>query len=68
MNKKPSEYNILACLDIDYSIDFNDFCDNFGYDVDSIKANNIYKLMQEQTTTLQTLFNNEEINLLSEIN
>lgn len=44
-----------------------DFCDNFGYDNDSIKAHKIYKACQANTKKLLNLFNQNEIEELNEL-
>jgi len=44
--RKPTESDVLECLKSDCeagSMSFDDFCDNFGYDNDSIKALDIYR-------------------------
>ena len=64
---KPTAYDILACLDVLYSDTFDDFCSDFGYDTDSIKAEKIYKSMQEQDRALRKLFTMDEIDLLNMI-
>jgi len=41
----PSIVDVLYCLSIDtqaFDFDFEEWCDTFGYDSDSIKAKNIY--------------------------
>lgn len=64
---KPTAYDVLACLDVLYSDTFDDFCSDFGYDTDSIKAEKIYKSMQEQDRALRKLFTMDEIDLLNMI-
>ena len=53
---------ILDADSIEYT--FNEFCDNFGYDSDSIKANNIYKACIKTSKQLNRLFNADELNQL----
>lgn len=67
-NKKPSKYDVLTCLDVYEYIDFNDFCDTFGYNNDSISAKNTYNLVLEQTAGLKRTLNNKQIKELNEIN
>lgn len=62
----PSDYDILACLDV-FDGDFQDFCDCFWYDNDSISANNIYKKVVEQSNGLRKIFDRKEIEMLQEI-
>lgn len=67
-NTKPNEYDILACLNIDYSEDFSDFCNLFGYDeYEDKSAKKIYKAVQKETQALLKMFNEEQIELLEEI-
>ena len=66
--KIPDAYDILACME-KYDVgSFEDFCNEFGYDTDSRNAEKIYNSVKEQYTKLQTLFNQEEIEELAEIN
>lgn len=59
--KKPSIYDVVSCLEW-YSIyDFEDFCCNFGYDTDSLKAFNIYTECQKQQKELFEIIPEEEI-------
>ncbi len=73
----PKAYDVLACLNIDYSTDFKDFCDNFGYsacDEDNFNGNfineqamSIYRAVEKETENLQLLFNEKEQEMLHEI-
>jgi hypothetical protein len=71
---KPTAYDILACLNVDYCDNINDFCDCFGYDLmtDSIKETqrikNIWALYEEEQDNLKRLYTEKEIELLNEIN
>jgi len=67
-NTKPTAYDVLACLQYSTPETFKDFCDDYGYDMDSIKALKTFKACKSQTDQLKSLFNNEEIELLQEIN
>lgn len=64
---KPSAYSVLACLDVDYSDDFADFCANYGYDTDSIKAKETYDGVIEQDRQLRRIFTLEELEMLQEV-
>ncbi len=67
--KQPKPYDVLACLTCYDVGTFEDFCCEFGYDDDdNIKAHKIYKAVQEEYNGLCTLFNENEMLLLSEIN
>lgn len=66
--KQPSAYNILASMDLIYSDTFEDFCDDFGYENDSITAKKTYDDCLKQDRNLRKLFDHKELELLSEIN
>lgn len=66
--KEPTEYDVLACL-TKYEVGtLEDFCAEFGYDTDSKKAEVIYKAVLNEYQNVAMLWNDEEIELLSEIN
>jgi len=66
--KAPNEYDILACLQ-KYDVGtFKDFCLEFGYDEDSIMANKTYQAVCNEFKDVQTIWTDEEIELLQEIN
>lgn len=46
---------------------FNDFCNEFGYDEDSIKALEIYKDCKKQTEVYYDMFDSEEREILREL-
>lgn len=63
----PNEYDVITCLQ-SYDVGtFEDFCSNFGYDIDSMKANEIYKLAVNEHQNLCTLFSDKELQQMSEI-
>lgn len=67
--KAPSKKDVLYSMiidDVSY-MDFNDFCTNFGYDNDSIRALNTFKACQTQTDNFYRLFNEEEREILREL-
>ena len=66
--ENPSNYDILACLNVDYNNNFEDFCSNYWYDKDSKKVEKIYNAVQKEQDELQKLYSDEEIILLNEIN
>lgn len=76
--KNPTPYDVLACLNVDYSEDFKDFCDNYGYDhfdegnysgnYINTKALSMYNAVQLESNALRKLFTEKEIEKLSEIN
>ena len=64
--KVPTAYDILSCLNV-FDGNFKDFCSDFGYDEDSIKANNIFKNVEKESNNLKMLFNDTELEQLAEI-
>lgn len=60
-NIRPSTYDVIACLEWYDIYDFEDFCLNFGYNTDSIKAFEIYKTYQKQQKELFKLIPEEKI-------
>jgi len=65
--KAPTNYDILACLTKYDPNTFEDFCSEFGYDEDSRKALKVYEAVKKEFTDLCTLFNDEELTELAEI-
>lgn len=63
----PTEYDILACLTKDDPGVFSDFCLEYGYSDDSIKAQNIYFAVQKEWSDLRRIFTNEQLEELAEI-
>ena len=59
-------YSCFACLSSEYycPIDFDEFCADFGYDSDSIKAKSTWELCLKQSSKLQKVFNEEEVQFL----
>ena len=64
---KPSEYAVLACLSLLFEDNFEDFCDSYGYDRDSIKGFKTFEAVKEQDRNMRKLFNHEELELLEAI-
>jgi hypothetical protein len=64
----PNEYDVLACLTKYDPGSFENFCSDFGYDVDSRKAEKIYLAVKDEYLNVTRLFNDEEIQILLEIN
>ena len=58
---------VLDALRTDFisSGSFQDFCDNFGYDQDSIEASKIYKACLKNTEKVKKLFNGSLNNFLN---
>lgn len=63
----PNAYDILTCLQ-KYDVGtFENFCDEFGYNNDSIKALKTYEAVSKEYKELQTLFNDTELDEMREI-
>lgn len=65
--QNPTPYDVLACLTKYDPESFKDFCDCYGYDTDSRKAEKIYKAVCDEWLNVQKLWNDEEIELLREV-
>jgi hypothetical protein len=66
-NKLPTAYDILSCLTV-YDVGrFRDFCCDFGYDDDSIKAYKIYESVINEYKNLRELYSFDELDMLREI-
>lgn len=63
----PSAYDVLAGLTCSEVGDFKNFCDDFGYDTDSRKAEKTYKAVLEEWNNIKMLYTDEEILKLQEI-
>ena len=63
----PTDDDILSCVKMDYHNTaeqyptFADFCDELGYDNDSISSEKIYKNCLKQAEKLHKVFTDEEI-------
>lgn len=66
-NTPPTAYDVLTCLETCEYQDFQDFCDTYGYDSDSRKAEKIYKACVKEFAKVCKLWNDEEMELLKEI-
>ena len=64
---EPTAYDILTCLTKYDPNTFEDFCDNFGYNTDSISAVDTYKAVKKEWKNVQTIWTDKEIELLIEI-
>jgi hypothetical protein len=65
-------YSPLACLYLNYSSNFDDFCQDLGYTYETereyINVKKIYLDCIDQDNALRKMFTNEELEMLSEIN
>lgn len=65
--KRPSAYDLLACL-AKYDPDtFENFCEDFGYDTDSRKGLETYLAVQEEWNKVRRFFSTTELEELQEI-
>lgn len=59
--------DVICCLLGDMTDEnFKDWCGNYGYDTDSIKADYIYKACLENTEKMEKLFTSEELEMMRE--
>lgn len=66
----PSDYSILSCLSSESNCPGtfeDDFCQNYGYDPDSRKAEKVYFACQKQFKKIIGLFTEKELEDLQEI-
>ncbi len=63
----PTLYDVLTCLQ-KYDVGtFEDFCSEFGYDTDSRNAKKTYKAVVKEYDKMCSLFSNDELEILTEI-
>jgi hypothetical protein len=55
-NKEPSMYSVLACLQDSNVGSFECFCDDYGYDVNSRKAERTYRAVCKEYAAMERLF------------
>lgn len=67
--KKPSVKDILYSMVMDdvSDMNFDDFCNEFGYGNDSIKALETYRACEKQTKAYYNMFDAEERGILREL-
>ena len=64
----PSEYSILAAITKYDPGTFEEFCEEYGYDINSKSADKIYLAVKDEWNHIQALYTDEELELLREIN
>ena len=52
----PSMYDVLACLEKYTPGTFSDFCEEYGYDLDSRSAEQVYKNVKREAKAMERLF------------
>jgi hypothetical protein len=63
----PTEYDVISCLQ-KYDVgNFGNFCSEFGYNVDSSKAEKIYKAVCKEFFKVSNFFTDTELEQLQEI-
>ena len=69
LTRKPSKKDVLYSMLLDdvSGVDFDEFCCEFGYDNDSIKALKIYEACQRETKAFYNMFDGDEIDMLREL-
>lgn len=65
--KTPQAYDLLACITKNDPGTFKDFCADFGYSDDSIKAFDVYRAVQDEYSKVRRFFTAEEMEQLQEI-
>lgn len=65
--KTPTPYDVLACIEKRNPGSLQDFCSEFGYNIDSKKDEKVYKACVNEWQNIRTLFTPEEIEKLQEI-
>lgn len=67
--KKPTKKDILFAMIMDdiSDLDFNDFCSEFSYNNDSIKALKVYEACKRETKAYYDMFDSEEREVLREL-
>jgi len=66
--KAPSAYDVLACLTKYDPGTFEGFCSEFGCDTDSKKAEKTYNAVKDEYKSLCSLFTDDELQEMQEIN
>jgi hypothetical protein len=63
----PTAYSLLACLQKSDVSTFKDFCSDFGYSDDSIRALETYRAVQEEFEKVRRFFTAAELEQLQDI-
>lgn len=64
---KPTNYDILSCITKYDPVSLEEFCHKYGYDSDSKTAEKIYDACVKEWDNVCTIWNDEEIDLLRDI-
>lgn len=63
----PTAYDVLSCLTKHDPGTLEEFCDDYGYNVDSRKAERMYNAVKDEYLQLSGLFTDQELELMAEI-
>jgi hypothetical protein len=64
---KPTNYDVLACLNGYSPGTFDYFCDDYGYNPDSIKAKKTYDSIVNEWFNLESMYTSDELEMLGGI-
>jgi hypothetical protein len=64
---KPTNYDVLACLNGYSPGTFEYFCGDYGYNPDSIKAKKTYDLVVNEWFNLEAMYASDELDMLGGI-
>lgn len=64
----PSAYDVLACITKSDPVSLEIFCEDFGYNPDSKKAEKTYNAVLDEWNNVKILYSDYEIEMLQEIN
>lgn len=64
---EPTMYDVLTCLEKYEVGTFDDFCSNYGYDNDSIKAHKVYKAVAREYKNMLRVFGESILEEMQEI-
>jgi hypothetical protein len=62
--KTPNAYDVLTCLEKYDNDNFENFCNNYGFDIDSRKAKKVWLAVDKEYKALQTLYSDAELELM----
>jgi hypothetical protein len=66
-SNKPSVYDILTCLLRTDPGDFQEFCDEYGYNVEDKEHRKLYKRVIKEYEGMSRLFSEDELDLIYEV-
>mgnify|MGYP001578815814 CR=1 FL=1 len=66
--KKPTEYDLICCIQKTDPGTFNEFCSEYDYNNDSIKDFQLYQRVCDEWERVRKFFTSEELKLLQEVN